>query len=376
MPMTAARRVKLATGTLATVDNQIDPTTGTVKMRAQFDNTKGELFPNQFVNVRLLVNTLHNQTLVPASAISAARRAPSSSSCSPTRRSHAHRDAWAARTATKSRSLKGLKPGDTVVIDGADRLRDGAEVIAAERARSAGRQAQRPPARRRHAMPRAARARQDGGGDQASSAAPTSKKYCAKLHDRRATCSCALRREPRQLQRHLPGRAARNFAAGGDGGGGGRRRRAVTAGRGEQQRMNPSAPFIQRPVATSLLMIAILLVGLVGYLYLPLSALPEVDYPTIQVQTFLPGASPEVMTTIGHRAAGTPVRPDAGPEPDVVGQFGRRLGRHAAIRSQPQPRHRRAGGAGGDQCRRAICCRRACPRRRSTPRSIRPTRRS
>ena len=61
--------------------------------------------------------------------------------------------------------------------------------------------------------------------------------------------------------------------------------------------MNPSAPFIQRPVATSLLMIAILLVGLVGFDYLPLSALPEVDYPTIQVQTFLPGASPEVMTS-------------------------------------------------------------------------------
>src|ERR1700753_3144383 len=61
--------------------------------------------------------------------------------------------------------------------------------------------------------------------------------------------------------------------------------------------MNPSAPFIHRPVATSLLMIAIMLVGLAGFLYLPLSALPEVDYPTIQVQTFLPGASPDVMTT-------------------------------------------------------------------------------
>ncbi len=61
--------------------------------------------------------------------------------------------------------------------------------------------------------------------------------------------------------------------------------------------MNPSAPFILRPVATSLLMIAILLVGIVGFGFLPLSALPEVDYPTIQVQTFLPGASPDVMTT-------------------------------------------------------------------------------
>src|SRR6201996_1970134 len=61
--------------------------------------------------------------------------------------------------------------------------------------------------------------------------------------------------------------------------------------------MNISAPFILRPVATSLLMIAIMIVGVVGFGFLPLSALPEVDYPTIQVQTFLPGASPEVMTT-------------------------------------------------------------------------------
>ena len=61
--------------------------------------------------------------------------------------------------------------------------------------------------------------------------------------------------------------------------------------------MNPSRIFILRPVATALLMIAILLVGVVAYLQLPLSALPEVAYPTIQVQTFYPGASPEVITS-------------------------------------------------------------------------------
>jgi multidrug efflux pump len=61
--------------------------------------------------------------------------------------------------------------------------------------------------------------------------------------------------------------------------------------------VNPSRIFIDRPVATSLLMIAILLVGVAAFRYLPLSALPEVDYPTIQVQTFYPGASPEVMTS-------------------------------------------------------------------------------
>ena len=61
--------------------------------------------------------------------------------------------------------------------------------------------------------------------------------------------------------------------------------------------MNPSQTFILRPVGTSLLMAAIMLTGMVAYLFLPLSALPEVDYPTIEVQTFYPGASPEVMTS-------------------------------------------------------------------------------
>ena len=59
--------------------------------------------------------------------------------------------------------------------------------------------------------------------------------------------------------------------------------------------MNPSAPFVLRPVATSLLMVAIVLAGLVGFWFLPVSALPEVDYPTIQVRTLYPGASPEVV---------------------------------------------------------------------------------
>src|ERR1700688_4033163 len=61
--------------------------------------------------------------------------------------------------------------------------------------------------------------------------------------------------------------------------------------------MSPSRPFILRPVATSLFMAAIMLAGLVAFRFLPLSALPEVDYPTIQVTTSYPGASPEVMAT-------------------------------------------------------------------------------
>ena len=61
--------------------------------------------------------------------------------------------------------------------------------------------------------------------------------------------------------------------------------------------MNPSQPFILRPVATTLLMIAIMLSGMLAFRFLPVAALPEVDYPTIQVQTFYPGASPDVMTS-------------------------------------------------------------------------------
>src|SRR5277367_4075946 len=61
--------------------------------------------------------------------------------------------------------------------------------------------------------------------------------------------------------------------------------------------MSPSRPFILRPVATTLLMVGVLLVGFVAFRQLPVSALPEVDYPTIQVQTFYPGASPDVMAS-------------------------------------------------------------------------------
>ena len=61
--------------------------------------------------------------------------------------------------------------------------------------------------------------------------------------------------------------------------------------------MNPSRLFILRPVATSLLMAGLVLVGVTAFKHLPVSALPQVDYPTIQIQTFYPGASPDVMAS-------------------------------------------------------------------------------
>ena len=113
--------------------------------------------------------------------------------------------------------------------------------------------------------------------------------------------------------------------------------------------MNPSRLFILRPVATSLLMAAIMLVGIVAYRFLPLSALPEVDYPTIQVQTFYPGASPEVMTS----SVTAPLEVQLGQMPGLNQmssiELGRRVGHHPAVQPRSQPRRRRAGGPGGDQ---------------------------
>jgi len=77
--------------------------------------------------------------------------------------------------------------------------------------------------------------------------------------------------------------------------------------------MSPSTPFIKRPVATSLLMVAIVLAGLIGFKFLPLSALPQVDYPTIQVQTLYPGASPEVMA----QTVSAPLERQFGQMPDL-----------------------------------------------------------
>src|SRR5271169_4222969 len=81
--------------------------------------------------------------------------------------------------------------------------------------------------------------------------------------------------------------------------------------------MSPSTPFILRPVATSLLMVAIMLSGMVAFRFLPLSALPEVDYPTIQVQTFYPGASPDVMTS----SVTAPLEVQFGQMPSLVQMF-------------------------------------------------------
>ena len=122
---------ELAQGKLETVDNQIDTTTGTVKLRAIFDNDQETLFPNQFVNVKLLVNTLHDADIVPNSAIQ--RGAPGTFVyvVKPDRTATVQKVKLGPSDGQRIAILAGLQPGENVVIDGADRLRDGAKVTVA-----------------------------------------------------------------------------------------------------------------------------------------------------------------------------------------------------------------------------------------------------
>jgi RND family efflux transporter, MFP subunit len=118
---------KLATGTLLTVDNQIDPTTGTSKLKAVFNNGGNTLFPNQFVNIRLLLETSHNALIVPAAAL---QTGPQGAFVYVVTDNIAHvRPVKVGITQGINISIdQGLQPGDEVVVDGADKLTDGMKV--------------------------------------------------------------------------------------------------------------------------------------------------------------------------------------------------------------------------------------------------------
>ena len=195
---------RIASGKLTAIDNQVDTTTGTVKLRATFENTDDALFPNQFVNTRLLVKTLNGVTLIPSNAI---QHNGQTAFVYVIEEGTAHMQTVKAGTMNAGlTAVEGIRPGSVVATSSFERLQDNAPVTHREEAGS----------------------RRQGW---------------------------------------------RRYS------------------------MSPSRPFILRPVATSLLMAAILLAGVVAYTQLPVSALPQVDYPTIQVVTFYPGASPHVMAT-------------------------------------------------------------------------------
>ena len=118
----------LATGRLATLDNQIDTTTGTVKLRAIFDNPDELLYPNQFVNARLLVNTLENTIRVPVQAVQRGEPGTFVYLINLDNTVSVRLVKVGAVDGGFQAVLSGLNPGDKVVTDGTDRLRDGAPI--------------------------------------------------------------------------------------------------------------------------------------------------------------------------------------------------------------------------------------------------------
>jgi multidrug efflux system membrane fusion protein len=119
---------KLATGKLLTIDNQIDTTTGTYKLKAVFDNTKNELFPNQFVNVHLLVDTKKNVVLVPTTAILRGPQGTYVFAVGADNKVKIHIVTLAEANGNITGVSSGLNGGDVVVTDGQDKLQDGSPV--------------------------------------------------------------------------------------------------------------------------------------------------------------------------------------------------------------------------------------------------------
>ena len=146
------QRQVLASGRLTTLDNQIDLATGTLKMKAEFANADGALFPNQFVNARLRIDLLAGATVVPTAAVQ--RGAPGTYVylLQPDGTVALRRIETGPVDGERIVVARGLAPGDRVVIDGVDNLRDGARVEAidkAEAAQAGAQPAARPPAQRR-----------------------------------------------------------------------------------------------------------------------------------------------------------------------------------------------------------------------------------
>jgi multidrug efflux system membrane fusion protein len=134
LPVTAYDRTgatALGKGRLETVDNQIDTTTGTVKLRAIFDNEQETLFPNQFVNVQLLVDTLRDTNIVPTAAIQHGAPGAFVYVVKPDQTAAVQKVKVGPGDGQRIAVLDGLQPGASVVVDGSDRLREGAKVALA-----------------------------------------------------------------------------------------------------------------------------------------------------------------------------------------------------------------------------------------------------
>jgi multidrug efflux system membrane fusion protein len=188
-----AKTTTLGTGTFSTLDNQVDPTTGTVRGKARFANALGDLFANQFVNVRLTLNTLHNAVVVP---LPAARTGPNGDfvwivrpnqtvTMRPVKRGQT--------TPTQAVILSGLSPGERVVTEGGDRLTEGGRILLPGQARGGhggqGRQGQAAPSGQN-----TARNAGEGGGSQGAAGFTPSPQMQAARAALRQACAADLQK--------------------------------------------------------------------------------------------------------------------------------------------------------------------------------------
>ncbi len=325
LPATALDRSgakKIADGTLQTFDSQIDPTTGTIKLRAQFPNDNEALYPNQFVNVQLLLDT-HKDVTIDADRRRAARRARHLR-LSRQRRQHrlgaqgrARRHRWRPRR------------GEAAACSPATRSWSTAPTSCATAPRSTC--ARRPIPTRHPPAPALRRpmAKRPAGDDDRTAAR-------SRIAARKTTV------RNKTTDRSNESVATVHHAAGCDHAADDRHHAVRPAG--------VPIPAGRRPARGRL--------------------------PDHSGADLLSRRQPRRDDVVGDRAAGGAVRPDAEPQPDEFDQFGRRVGDHAAVRPDAF-----RSTSPNRKCRPrstppAICCRPICRRRRSTPRSIRPTRRS
>ena len=275
-------------GTLAVVDNEIDQTTGTVKLKATFPNEQLKLWPGEFVNARLVLTTRRDATVAPSSVV---QRGPQGTYAYviKTDKSVEMRTIKTGQTENNETIIEdGLKPGEQVVVDGQYKLQPGSHVVIT--APQGATPAPSQPGHRQVLLNREKAAITETRAVRRSH-------ECGFSHFRFSIFDWRLPACERGLESWfqcplcdfaLSAFHSFSFSA-----------------------VNISEPFIRRPVATSLLMAGVVLLGMLGYRLLPISALPTVDFPTIEVVDLLSRGEPRRHGFVGNDAAGKAVRPDS-----------------------------------------------------------------
>ena len=256
----ADNKTVIDNGTLQVVDNQVDQTTGTMKLKAEFPNAKLQLWPGQFVNVGCWSKRSKGGG---GADLGRAARPERDFQLRHRRRQRGDREPVTVTQQNENDAVvsSGLSPSDRVVTTGFANLSAGAKVVI-------GKDDAAPSADPRRASA-AARPTPKGGPARMASAAAVSAVDARGL----------IEKSRLQAGARAATKAYRNPS----------NERAV---------MSVSTPFIRRPIATSLLGFAVCFGGRLGYWALPVSSLPQVDFPTIQVTTQLPGASPDTIAAL------------------------------------------------------------------------------